>query len=64
MLVLSFVLQSSFAIVSLGKRELVALLLLFSDCHVAIVVLRVFLTVLWIGLYYVTVAFPGTGLFC
>ena len=50
MLVLSFVLQSSFAIVSLGKRELVALLLLLSDCHVAIIVLRVFLTVLWVGL--------------
>ena len=30
---------SSFAIILLGKRELVALLLLCSECHVAVVVL-------------------------
>ena len=30
---------SSFAIISLGKRDLVALLLLRSECHVAVVVL-------------------------
>ena len=30
---------SSFAIISLRKRELVALLLLCSECHVAVVVL-------------------------
>ena len=30
---------SRFAIISLGKRELVALLLLFSECHVTVIVL-------------------------
>ena len=30
---------SSFAIISLGKRKLVALLLLCSECHVAVIVL-------------------------
>ena len=40
---------SSFAIISLGKRELVALLLL-SWRHVAVVVLCLFLTVTWNGL--------------
>ena len=39
----------SFAIIWLGKRELVALHLLFSDCLVAVIVLRLFLAVPWIG---------------
>ena len=31
--------RSSFAVISLGKRELVALLLLCSECHVAVIVI-------------------------
>ena len=43
MLGLCFVLQNFvsflvFAIISLGKRELVSLLLLCSECHVAVIV--------------------------
>ena len=49
----------SFAIISLAKRELVALLLLCSECHVAVIVLCFFLVVPWVGLLYVLVAFPG-----
>ena len=40
---------SSYAIILLGKRELVALLLfLSSGCHVAVIVLCLFLTVPWV----------------
>ena len=50
--VVSFlVLLSSFAIILLGKRELLALLLWYSECNVSIVVLCPFLTVLWASLY-------------
>ena len=41
---------SSFAIISLGNRELVALLLLCSECHVAVIVIWLFLTVPWVCL--------------
>ena len=46
---------SSFVIISLGKRELVALLY----SHVVVVALCLFLTVPWVGLQCVIVAFPG-----
>ena len=42
-----------------GKRELVALLFLISSCHVAVIVLCLFLTVLWVGVQCVIVALPG-----
>ena len=45
---------SSFAILSLGKRELVAFW-----CHVTVSILGLFLTVPCIGLQCVIVAFPG-----
>ena len=49
--VVSFlVLQSSFAIILLGKRGLLALLLWYSKCHVSIGVLCLVLTVLWTSL--------------
>ena len=41
---------SCFAIIPLGKRELFALLSLSSECHVAVIILCLFLTVLWISL--------------
>ena len=41
---------SSFAIICLGKSEPVTLLLLCSECHVAVIVLWLFLTVPWVGL--------------
>ena len=47
---------SSFAINSLGKRELVAFLLLCSECHVAGIV---FFTLPCGSMSYVIVAFPG-----
>ena len=50
--VLSIVL--CFAIISLGKRDLVAFLY-----NVTVVVLCLFLTVPWIGLQCVIAAFPG-----
>ena len=52
---------SSFAIISLMKRELVALLslLLCTCCCVAVIVLCLFLMVLLVGMWYVNVAFPG-----
>ena len=50
---------SSFSIISLGKRELVAFLLLCSVCHVASIVLWPFLVVSWIRLWYLIVAFSG-----
>ena len=49
---------SSFAIILMWKRELVALLLLSVECLVAVDVLRLFLTVPWVGLQFVIVVFP------
>ena len=51
--------HSSFAIILMRKIKLVALLLLSYKCIVAIIVLWLFLTVLWVGLQYVTVVFPN-----
>ena len=48
--------HSSFAIILMGKRELIALLSLFSWCLV--IVLWFFLTVPWIVLQFVVVVFP------
>ena len=49
----------SFAIILKRKRKLVALLLLSYRCIVTKNVLWLFLTVLWVGLQYVIVVFPG-----
>ena len=49
---------SSFAIILKRKRKQVALLLLSYRCTVTINVLRLFLTVLWVGLQCVIVVFP------
>ena len=48
--------HSSFAIILMGKRELVALLSLFSWCLVTVVWL--FLVVPWVCLHFVIVVFP------
>ena len=54
---------SSFAIILMGKRELVALLGLSSWCLVIVVWL--FLTVPWVYLQFVIVVFPDhTHYFC
>ena len=51
---------SSFAIISLGKRELVALILLSSWCHVAVFVRCLFLAVAWlVPVQFVIVSFFG-----
>ena len=50
---------SSFTIISLQKRRLVALLKLSSFSHIAINFLGLFLRVPWAGLHSVIVAFPG-----
>ena len=47
---------SSFAIASMGKRELVALLSLSSRCLMIVVLL--FLAVPWVCLHFVMVVFP------
>ena len=47
---------SSFAIILMGKRELVALLRLSSWCLVVVVLL--FLAVLWVCLQFLIVVFP------
>ena len=47
---------SSFAIILMGKKELVALLSLSSWCLV--VVVRLFLAVQWVSLQFVIVVFP------
>ena len=47
---------SSFAIILMGKRELVALLSLSSWCLVVVVWL--FFAVLWVCLHFVIVVFP------
>ena len=52
-----FYVHSSFAIILMGKRELVALLSLSSWCTV--IVLWLFLVVLWVFLQIVIVVFPG-----
>ena len=49
----------SFAIILKRKRKLVALLLLSYRCIVTINVLRLFLTVPWVGLQYAIVVFPN-----
>ena len=49
---------SSFAIILKRKRELVALLLLSDGCLATVNVLWLFLTVLWVSLQCVIVAFP------
>ena len=56
-----FSVLSSFAIISLGTRES---LLLFFNCllnvnYMAVRVLCLFFTVLWVGLQCVIVVFPG-----
>ena len=51
--------HSSLATISKRKRKLVALLLLFYRCIVTICLLSLFLTVLWVGLQYAIVVFPG-----
>ena len=50
------ILHSSFAIILMGKRELVALLVLSSWCLVMVVWL--FLSVPWVCLRFVIVVFP------
>ena len=50
---------SSYAIIPLGKRELVALLLLSSVCHVAVIAICFLLTVQWVGRWCVIVEFSG-----
>ena len=47
---MQFFVPSSFALILLGKTDLVALQLLSSWCHVAVTVLYLFLMVLWVGL--------------
>ena len=49
----------SFAINSLGKKELVALLVLSSLCHVAVIILCLFLMVSWYDQQCVIGEFPG-----
>ena len=53
--------HSSFAIVLMGKRELVALLGLSSCCFVIVVCL--FLAVPWVRLRFVNVVFPDHTIF-
>ena len=50
---------SSFAIISLGKRELDSLLLLCSERNANVIVLWPFLGAQCVGLLYEIVAFPG-----
>ena len=50
--------HSSFAIILKRKRKLVALIKLSYRCIVTINVLRLFLTVPWVGLQCVIVVFP------
>ena len=53
-----FSVLSSFAIILSRKRELVALLQLFSWCFVTVNVMWLFLTVPWVGLQCVIEVFP------
>ena len=48
---------SSFALIPLGKRELIALFYLSSCCHATVSVPCLFLTVWLVGLQYVIVVF-------
>ena len=48
----------SFAILLMGQRELIDLLLLSSWCLVTVSILWLFLTVPWVGLQCVIVVFP------
>ena len=50
---------STLAILLTRKKELFALLYLFSSCLVTVSVLLLFLTVPWFGLQCVNVVFPG-----
>ena len=50
---------SCFAITTVGQRELVALLYLFSRYHVAVRVLGLFLVASWVGLQCMIPHFPG-----
>ena len=50
---------SSFAIIWLGYREPIASVYLFSCCHAAVSVICPFLTVSYVCLQCVTMAFPG-----
>ena len=54
-----FCVLSSFEIISHGKREQAALLLLCSDCYVVVIVLRLFLSAPVVGLQHVIVVFSG-----
>ena len=49
---------SSFAIILMGKRELVASRCLFSRCFVTAIVLWLFLMLLWVAMQCVIVVFP------
>ena len=51
----SLCVHSNFAIISLRKRMIVALLLLSSCCHVTVRVLFLFPTMSWVGLQILTV---------
>ena len=51
--------NSSFAHIPLGKRDLIALILLSSCCHATVSVPCLFLTVWLLGLQYVIVVFSG-----
>ena len=55
---------SSFAIILMRKRELVAMLLLSFLCLVTVNVLWLFLIVAWVGLQFVIVVFPDYTHFC
>ena len=57
-LLFSTLCPSSFAIILMGKRELLALLKLSSRCLVIASVLWLFLAVRWVGLQCVIVVFP------
>ena len=52
-------LVSSFAIISLGKKEYCLLCFNCLLIHLTVNVLYLFLTVLWVGLQCVIVAFPS-----
>ena len=52
--------NSSFSLIPLGKRELIALFLLSSCCHATVSVPCLFLTVWLVGRQYVIVVFSAT----
>ena len=54
---------SIFAIILTRKRELVSLFLLSFGCLVTVIVLKLFLTVLWVGLQSVILVFPDQTYF-